>query len=150
MAPTSSPSPQPRPIHRLARGELDKPGELVGPGRARVRVRSCLAKLAVADTGDEAPRRAALARWLTDDRNVLTWRSIVNRVWASPLWRGLCDTPNDFGKMGGTPSHPELARLARRLVPRRGSRLAQGSAPADCHQRNIPQTVRPLRPVRRV
>ena len=29
----------------------------------------------------EGPRRAALARWLTDKRNPLTWRSIVNRVW---------------------------------------------------------------------
>ena len=30
---------------------------------------------------DESARRAALARWITDPRNPLTWRSIVNRVW---------------------------------------------------------------------
>ena len=58
--------------------------------------------------GPRSARRAALARWLTDDRNALLWRSIVNRVWHYHFGRGLCDTPNDFGKMGGTPSHPEL------------------------------------------
>ena len=35
-------------------------------------------------------------------------RSIVNRVWHYHFGRGICDTPNDFGRMGGTPSHPEL------------------------------------------
>ncbi len=101
------PSPQPRPIHVLARGELGKPGELVGPGTL-----SCIPGMspdfAIGDAGEESQRRAALARWLADDRNALTWRSIVNRVWAWHFGRGLCDTPSDFGKMGGTPSHPEL------------------------------------------
>jgi hypothetical protein len=55
-----------------------------------------------------APRRAALADWLAHPGNVLTWRSVVNRVWHYHFGRGLCDTLNDFGKMGGTPSHPEL------------------------------------------
>ena len=101
------PSPQPRPIHVLARGELGKPGELVAPGTV-----GCLpgmpSTLEIAEPGEESARRAALARWLADDRNVLTWRSIVNRVWHYHFGRGLCDTPNDFGKMGGTPSHREL------------------------------------------
>ena len=101
------PSPQPRPIHLLARGELNKPGELIAPGTLGC-VPGMPRELAIADATDESARRAALARWLTDEHNALTWRSIVNRVWASHFGRGLCDTPNDFGKMGGTPSHPEL------------------------------------------
>ncbi|NIP93757.1 MAG: DUF1553 domain-containing protein, partial [Akkermansiaceae bacterium] len=56
----------------------------------------------------ESTRRAALAEWLAAPENPLTWRSIVNRVWHYHFGRGLCDTPNDFGRMGGTPSHPEL------------------------------------------
>ena len=101
------PSPQPRPIYVLARGELSKPGELVGPGTLRC-VPEMPAALAVVETEDESVRRAALANWLSDNRNPLTWRSIVNRVWAWHFGRGLCDSPNDFGKMGGEPSHPEL------------------------------------------
>lgn len=100
------PSPGPRPVHLLARGDINKPGELVGPGTL-----GCLPGLAgeiVAPDADESARRVALARWLTDQRNVLTWRSMVNRVWQYHFGRGLCDTPNDFGHMGGTPSHPEL------------------------------------------
>ena len=101
------PAPQPRLIHLLTRGELSKPGDLIGPGTLGC-VPGMPHELAIADAGDESARRAALARWLTDERNVLTWRSIVNRVWSYHFGRGLCDTPNDFGKMGGSPSHPEL------------------------------------------
>ena len=101
------PPPEPRPIHVLARGDLGRPGELVGPGTLGC-VPGMPRELSVANEADESARRAALARWLTDERNALFWRSIVNRVWSYHFGRGLCDTPNDFGKMGGTPSHPEL------------------------------------------
>ncbi len=56
----------------------------------------------------EGARRAALAKWLTAPDNPLTWRVIVNRVWQYHFGRGLVDTPNDFGRMGSPPTHPEL------------------------------------------
>jgi hypothetical protein len=56
----------------------------------------------------EGARRAALAKWITDPRHPLTWRSIVNRVWLYHFGKGLCDSPNDFGRMCSLPSHPEL------------------------------------------
>lgn len=97
----------PRPIHILARGDLHQPRELLEPGTLGC-VPGLTGDLGIPPGADESARRAALARWLTDPRNVLTWRSVVNRVWQYHFGRGLCDTPNDFGKMGGTPSHPEL------------------------------------------
>lgn len=105
--PNFKPSPQPRPIHVLARGDLGKPGEEVGPGALGC-IPGMPAEFRLTNPLDEASRRAALAQWLTDPGNVLTWRSIVNRVWSHHFGRGLCDTPNDFGRMGGIPSHPEL------------------------------------------
>jgi hypothetical protein len=63
---------------------------------------------ALNDQNDEGARRAALAKWITDPKNMLTRRSIVNRVWQHHLGKGIVDTPNDFGHMGALPTHPEL------------------------------------------
>jgi hypothetical protein len=57
---------------------------------------------------DEGARRAALANWIADNANVLTWRCIVNRVWQYHFGKGLVDTPSDFGRNGSRPTHPEL------------------------------------------
>ena len=95
---------EPRVIRVLKRGELDKPQEEVGPG-ALAAVSWLKGRF---DVRNEAQRRAALADWIADRDNPLTWRSIVNRVWHYHFGKGLCDTPSDFGKMGGVPSHPQL------------------------------------------
>src|SRR6185436_8855051 len=91
----------------LKRGDINKPGALAVPGAL-----SCMTEAAsrfeLRDANDEGTRRAALAKWITDPRNTLTWRSIVNRVWHYHFGRGIVDSPNDFGQMGGRPTHPEL------------------------------------------
>ena len=64
----------------------------------------------------EGERRLALARWIVDERNPLTSRVIVNRLWHYHFGTGIVDTPSDFGYLGGKPTHPELLDwLARRL-----------------------------------
>jgi len=101
------PSGRPRPVQILQRGEITKPLRDVVPGTLSS-IESLPGRFAVPAEAGEAERRAALARWVVDRGNPLTWRSIVNRVWHYHFGRGLVDTPNDFGKMGGVPSHPEL------------------------------------------
>ena len=101
------PALTPRPINILARGEISKPGALVAPG-AVMAVPGLKADFQIRDLNDEGQRRVALADWLANPANMLTWRVIVNRIWHYHFGKGIVDTPNDFGKMGGIPSHPEL------------------------------------------
>jgi len=97
----------PRIIQLLKRGDMRQPAQAVLPGA--ITTLSQLLDLPFAITSDhESARRVALAKWITDKNNALTWRSMVNRVWQHHFGRGLVDTPNDFGRMGGQPSHPEL------------------------------------------
>jgi len=98
---------EPKIVHLLQRGDFDKPREVVGPG-ALSALTHLPARFELIDPLRESTRRAALADWVVHPENVLTWRSIVNRVWQYHFGVGLCDTPNDFGRMGGVPSHPEL------------------------------------------
>jgi mono/diheme cytochrome c family protein len=98
---------KPRIIHVLYRGDVQNPREEVGPGALPV-IAGVPARFSLDESAPEGDRRAALARWITDARNPLTWRSIVNRVWEYHFGRGLVDSPNDFGRMGQHPTHPEL------------------------------------------
>lgn len=52
--------------------------------------------------------RRELADALVAPGNPLTARVIVNRVWGWHFGQALVRTPSNFGKLGETPSHPEL------------------------------------------
>jgi hypothetical protein len=96
----------PRPIYLLKRGSEKNPVREVGPGTVAC-VAGLPARFPLAGK-PEGERRAALADWITDKNNPLTWRSLANRVWLYHFGQGIVETPNDFGRMGGKPSHPEL------------------------------------------
>src|SRR5207248_4608895 len=88
-------------------GDVTRPGKEVGPG-AVAAIPGLGGRFDLPPGHPEGDRRAALARWLTDPRHPLTWRVIVNRMWRYHFGRGIVETPNDFGRMGQLPTHPEL------------------------------------------
>ena len=107
---------QPKPFHVLRRGDFRSPGEVVTPAGIAA-VAGPPADFGLATDAPEAQRRAKLAAWVTDARNPLLARVVVNRLWHYHFGVGLVDTPNDFGFNGGRPSHPELLDwLASELI----------------------------------
>ncbi len=101
------------PIHVLKRGEWSMPLEQVGPNPPAVLL---VSSFTVSSTMDSKPR-SALAESLVAPQNPLTARVIANRVWHYHFGRGIVPSPNDFGRNGRPPSHPELLdHLASRLM----------------------------------
>ena len=98
---------KPRPISVLARGQVTTPKNEVNAGALSM-LNFQPARFAISKDAPEGERRAALAHWLTNKENPLTWRSIVNRVWQYHFGTGIVATSNDFGRNGAKPSHPEL------------------------------------------
>lgn len=103
LVPTSTP----RPVHLLKRGDIKSPGTVAQPGTLQCVV-GLPGDFSIDNPESEGQRRLALADWLADSNNSLTWRSIANRLWQYHFGQGLVDTPNDFGRMGSAPTHPEL------------------------------------------
>lgn len=97
----------PREIRVLHRGEVTRPGKTVSPGTVPF-IAGASSTFELGDRDSDGNRRLALANWITRKDNNLTWRSIVNRVWQYHFGVGIVDTPNDFGRGGSKPTHPEL------------------------------------------
>ncbi|MFK7820012.1 MAG: PSD1 and planctomycete cytochrome C domain-containing protein [Planctomycetaceae bacterium] len=90
-------------------GALDAKGEPVVPGvLSGTQLPSASGDDPFVLPNEIEGRRIALAKWIANDKNPLTARSFVNRVWHYHFGKGLVDTPNNFGGKGGKPTHPEL------------------------------------------
>jgi hypothetical protein len=95
----------------FVRGSVNNPGEAV-PKRFPI----------VLAGSDQPPitkgsGRLELARWIGSSANPLTARVMVNRIWQGHFGEGLVRTPNNFGRLGEKPTHPELLDyLAGRFV----------------------------------
>ena len=53
-------------------------------------------------------RRLAFARWLASTNNPLTARVAANQIWLRHFGQAIVGSPNDFGRNGKPPSHPQL------------------------------------------
>jgi hypothetical protein len=104
--------PQPRPTYILARGAYD------APKTEDNRVSRDVFEDMLPPFPEGAPRnRLGLAQWLTAADHPLTARVAVNRLWSNFFGRGLVTTPENFGRQGTAPTHPELLDwLARDFV----------------------------------
>lgn len=112
----------PDPIFLLKRGDVMRRGPQMEPG-ALSDLPGFSGKLSVDTRLGEPGRRLALARWLTDARNPLSPRVIVNRIWQHHFGRGIVGTPSDFGANGELPSHPQLLDWLATDFLAHGSRL---------------------------
>ena len=97
-----------RPTHIFERGNWLVKGDVVEPDVPRT-----LNSFPAA-----APRnRLGLAMWVTDKRNPLTARAIVNRVWEQFFGQGIAETLDDLGTQGIQPTHQALLdHLAWKLM----------------------------------
>ncbi len=98
---------QPHPVHLLGRGDAEQRREELPP-RSPEAFAGLVPPVSLPGDASDADRRTALADWLAAPENPLPARVMVNRIWQWHFGTGLVDTPNDFGRNGSTPSHPEL------------------------------------------
>jgi hypothetical protein len=97
----------PREIRLLVRGDIRNTADIMQPGMSPLWP-SAPGQFELSPTATESDARAALATSITSQDNPLLWRSIVNRLWQWTFGQALVGSPNDFGRMGMTPTHPEL------------------------------------------
>jgi Protein of unknown function (DUF1553)/Protein of unknown function (DUF1549)/Planctomycete cytochrome C len=110
--------------HVLVRGDYKQKGEKVEPGFPAV-LNPGPAIHEPKDVLFIAQRRKALAQWITSPDQPLFARVMVNRIWQGHFGVGIVATPNDFGRQGDPPSHPELLDWLATEFAQRGYSMKQ-------------------------
>lgn len=87
-----------RKTYVLKRGAYDAHGEEVSSATPK----------AVLSFENFQKNRLGLANWFFDQKNTLTARVAVNRLWQQIFGTGIVASSSDFGNQGALPSHPEL------------------------------------------
>jgi hypothetical protein len=95
------------PTHVRFTGIHDKYQEEVQPGIPAL-FNPTNEALEIKPTETSSGRRSALANWLTSQKNPLTARVYVNRIWEQYFGKGIVGTVSDFGRAGERPTHPDL------------------------------------------
>jgi hypothetical protein len=129
----------PPPTYLLKRGNFETPGEEVQPGFLHAlsdavnagsapdgRGSDGSAAPSVGPLGSTSGRRLALTHWLTrpgSRASALLARVMVNRLWQHVFGEGLVPTPENFGRSGEAPTHPELLEWLSSEFVRTGWRV---------------------------
>ena len=98
---------------KLIGGNYETPGPETQPGILQVLCESGSSPLLQAKPPfpGTSGRRRALANWLTAPHSraaSLTARVMVNRIWQHLFGAGIVPTPENFGRGGEAPTHPDL------------------------------------------
>ena len=108
---------EPRDSFVFVKGDFTRHGDKVFPGVPKV--------LNPLPTATSNPNRLDLARWIVDEKNPLTARVTMNRMWLHYFGKGIVETENDFGTQGSSPTHPQLLDwLAREFMNQKWSMKA--------------------------
>ncbi len=99
---TSTPVLRELPRHQTRTTRYLNRGNWLDPGR------EVSAGLPTIFEVDSITDRLEFAKWLVSDRNPLTGRVVVNRIWEQIFGRGLVPTMEEFGTQGDKPTHPIL------------------------------------------
>lgn len=108
---------EPRESFIFIKGDFTRHGEKVAPGFPKLFTPSWAENKNV--------NRLDLAKWLVDEKNPLTARVTMNRMWMRYFGKGIVETDNDFGTQGSAPVNVELLDwLAREFMHQKWSMKA--------------------------
>lgn len=97
----------PRDMYVLVRGNANVEGEKVDPSFPSI-LSPPEPVITTPSLTESSGRRTALANWIASEKNQLTARVMVNRIWQHHFGRGIVASSNNFGNIGARPTHPEL------------------------------------------
>lgn len=110
----TTPIIQELPPHKDRKTQLLERGNWLTPGKE---VTGGLPEIFAQQLGSNPTDRLAFAQWIASDKNPLTARVIVNRIWEQLFGLGIVESMEEFGSQGFSPSHQALLDwLALRLV----------------------------------
>lgn len=96
------------PLHLLKKGDPHRPMQEVSAGPLSFVPAAAKEFEGPAADAKTTGRRLQFAKWIVDEKNPLTARVAVNRLWLHHFGEGIVRSPDNLGFAGQKPTHPEL------------------------------------------
>ena len=97
-----------KPLHLLKKGDPHRPEQEVTAGALSFVPVIAREFAAPAEGSKTTGRRLQFAEWIVDEKNPLTARVAVNRLWLHHFGEGIVRSPDNFGFTGQKPTHAKL------------------------------------------